>query len=189
MTAAKALRTLLHWVTRHLVALGVLAFVVVGWFWREQVLPDAASWHGLTVLLRDSEQIDDVRQNEIPKGVFRPAVPMTYSLGLESGDGARLKHARKAFWLDRHVEAEHLYREYLAEHPDGVDGHGELGNLLFTLGRDSEARLEYLETARLLERQGRASEATQLRELLANWPRANATSNDKNLYDAEHLSQ
>jgi hypothetical protein len=100
----------------------------------------------------------------------------------ESGYETRLQQARKAYWLDQHTEAERLYREYLSEHPDQVDGHGELGNLLFSLGRESEARTEYLETIRLLEDGGRIQEAAQLRELLANRFDMNTTQSDRNVF-------
>lgn len=167
MTAAKALLTLLHWISRHLVVLGFVLFVAAGWFWREQVWPDQSVWRGLVVALRDSEPAGEPNRNEIPKGVFRPAVPIAGGRSLEPRRLTRLEQARKAFWLDRQVEAERLYRDYLAEHPDGVEGHGELGNLLLALGRESEARSEYQETIRLLEIRGRPDEADRLRELLA----------------------
>ena len=168
MTAANLLLTLLHWISRHLVALGFFFLVVIGWFWREQVLPDRTAWSDLTAVLRGAAPPGDTHRNEIPKGAFRPAAPINGGGRLESRNETRLERARQAFWLDRHAEAERLYREYVAEHPHRVDGHGELGNLLLTLGRESEARSEYRETIRLLEHRGRRAEADRLRDLLAN---------------------
>jgi hypothetical protein len=172
MIAARLLRTLFHWISRHLVVLVCIAFVATGWTWRERIFSSQPDWGELLDRHRDQTPSTPGAANhtEIPKGVFRPAAPGPVTRKGMSDAETRLGRARRAFWTGRHAEAERLYRAEIAERPEGVDGYGELGNLLLELGRESEARAQYREAIRRLEDSGRQAEADRLRALLANLP-------------------
>jgi hypothetical protein len=161
----------LRWFARHLVAFGFLAFVLIGWVWREEIFAGRVDWRGLLDAEIGSSPAVELRPDpSIPKAAFRPVVPGLNQSVAELEQESRLLQARRAYWLDDHAAAERLYREHLADYPADVDGHGELGNLLLMMGRAVEARTAYLEAVRLLEKSGRNLAAARLRDALAARP-------------------
>lgn len=171
MNPARPLLAVLHWFARHLVAFGFVAFAALGWFWREELFDGRLDWDGLVVLWDSPAPAIDRRpgHDSIPKGAFRPIVPGLRAAPPEQRPDRLLSRARKAYWLDQPEVAEELYREYLAIHPDSVDAHGELGNLLLILGRDSEAESAYRRVIELLRRNNRSAEAARLDDRLAEF--------------------
>ncbi len=73
-----------------------------------------------------------------------------------------LAKARAAFSMGETDAAIAAYQQYLTDHPDNIDGHGELGNVFFSQGRYREAATEFYGVAMCLVARGNPGSAMRL---------------------------
>ncbi len=85
----------------------------------------------------------------------KPGAPSWPSPGL-------VDSARAAFSRGDVSQAVTIYQEHLKANPDDVDGHGELGNVLFSSGRLQEAAQSYFDAASRMAAKGDVARARSL---------------------------
>ena len=74
--------------------------------------------------------------------------------------------ARKSFYQRKYELSEQSYREVINNTTDNYDAYGELGNVYFNQGKNTEAAAAYFEAASILVRKGQLSRARSLMGLL-----------------------
>lgn len=74
--------------------------------------------------------------------------------------------ARKSFYQRKYELSEQSYREVINNTTDNYDAYGELGNVYFNQGKNTEAAAAYFEAASILVRKGKISRARSLMGLL-----------------------
>ncbi len=90
--------------------------------------------------------------------------PASFGFGTASATKAedKLAAARGAFAAGDINAAIEGYRAYIAANPKSIPAHGELGNVLYTVGAVSEASQEYFEAASLAVEQNQIEVAEAL---------------------------
>jgi tetratricopeptide (TPR) repeat protein len=73
-----------------------------------------------------------------------------------------LNQAREAYSRGDADAAIRSYTEFLAKHPDSIDGHGELGNVYYMTGRLQEAAQSFFEAGKRMLDQNQADRAQAL---------------------------
>lgn len=74
--------------------------------------------------------------------------------------------ARKSFYQRKYELSEKSYRDVINNTTDNYDAYGELGNVYFNQGKNTEAAAAYFEAASILVRKGQLSRAKSLMGLL-----------------------
>jgi len=74
--------------------------------------------------------------------------------------------ARKSFYQRKYELSEQSYRDVINNTTDNFDAYGELGNVYFNQGKNTEAAAAYFEAASILVRKGKVSRARSLMGLL-----------------------
>ena len=163
--ATRLLAAPLHFISRHLVLLGLAGFLTWGYIWRGPLwveLTGESSRSSSPPVLATSPTLPTV---EKPR--FRPAENPLKSNNVTRVDPAMLlQSARRAYWEGDPAEAESRYRAYQSLRPEDPDGYGELGDLLQSTGRHREARVVFEEAVARLLAAGREEAAQALLRLL-----------------------
>jgi len=74
--------------------------------------------------------------------------------------------ARKSFYQRKYALSEQSYREVINNTSDNFDAYGELGNVYFNQGKNTEAAAAYFEAASILVKKGQLSRARSLMGVL-----------------------
>jgi len=74
--------------------------------------------------------------------------------------------ARKSFYQRKYALSEQSYREVINNTTDNFDAYGELGNVYFNQGKNTEAAAAYFEAASILVKKGQLSRARSLMGVL-----------------------
>ena len=91
--------------------------------------------------------------------------------------------ARKSFYQRKYELSEQSYRDVISNTSDNFDAYGELGNVYFNQGKNTEAAEAYFEAAAILLRKGQLGRARSLMELLRHLDKTRAADLQK-LIDA-----
>jgi tetratricopeptide (TPR) repeat protein len=163
------LARLTHWIGCHLVLLGFIGFALWGYAWRDPLLgalgdrgvspgtvqaPDTAAPSNTAVLTATGSD-----------AMFRPPLETEPAAPAELDAAALLQSARRAYWSGEPETAESRYRLYLERYPDDPAGHGELGNVLLSMGREPEAHEALRAAAERLRAAGAVEAAAELLQL------------------------
>ncbi len=91
--------------------------------------------------------------------------------------------ARKSFYQRKYELSEQSYRDVISNTSDNFDAYGELGNVYFNQGKNTEAAEAYFEAAAILLRKGQVGRARSLMGLLKHLDETRAVDLQK-LIDA-----
>lgn len=163
------LARLTHWIGCHLVLLGFIGFALWGYAWREPLLgalgdrsvPPGAIQAPDTV----APSTAAVPTATASDPLFRPPLEAVPAAPAELDAAALLQSARQAYWSGEPETAESRYRLYVERYPDDPAGHGELGNVLLSMGREPEANEAFRAAAERLRAAGAVEAAAELLQL------------------------
>lgn len=91
--------------------------------------------------------------------------------------------ARKSFYQRKYELSEQSYRDVISNTTDNFDAYGELGNVYFNQGKNTDAAEAYFEAAAILVRKGQVGRARSLMGLLRHLDKTRAADLQK-LIDA-----
>jgi len=96
------------------------------------------------------------------KEAIAAITPASFGVGTTAKAEDKLAAARSAFAAGDVNAAVEGYRAYIAANPKSIPAHGELGNVLYTVGAVSEASQAYFEAASLAVEQNQIEVAEAL---------------------------
>ena len=103
-------------------------------------------------------------------------MPAAVSADASSDKDALLAQARDAYWTGDYDTAELVYRQAIESDVTDPDPYGELGNILFALGKKDEAADFFLQAGQRLIAQDRGEEARHLLLVLRGLNEAHAAT-------------